>query len=56
MQLNKYLQYIVRREAQSETDTIDLCLAKIQAHKREKLRCYLLLIQKRLRLTSRPPG
>ena len=52
MQLNKYLQYIVRREGQGES--IDECLRKIEAHKREKLRCYLLLIQRRLRLTSKP--
>lgn len=48
MQMNKYLQYIVRKEAQSETETLDQCLRTIKKRKQDKLQNYLTLIIKRM--------
>ena len=48
MQLNKYLQYIIRQETKNETETLDKCLQLLQQRKEEKLKSYLMLVRKRM--------
>jgi hypothetical protein len=54
MQINKYLQHIIRKEAASKTKSVEECLMIIEQRKRQELATYLQLCLRRLPLTSRP--
>lgn len=57
MQINKYLQHIIRKEAaSSQTKSVEECLLIIEQRKRQELTTYLQLCLRRLPLTSRPTG
>ena len=47
--MNKYLQHIIRKSNQS-TGSIASCVSAIQAKKKQDLKTYLFLVQKRLKL------
>ena len=47
--MNKYLQHIIRKSNKS-TDSIASCVSAIQAKKKQDLKTYLFLVQKRLKL------
>ena len=53
MQINKYLQHIIRKEAASQTKSVEECLMIIEQRKRQELATYLQLCLRRLPLTSR---
>jgi hypothetical protein len=46
--MNKYLQHIIRKS--NKTDSLASCVTAIQAKKKQDLKTYLFLVQKRLRL------
>jgi hypothetical protein len=48
MQVNKYLLHIIRKS--NKTDPIASCVSEIHAKKRQALKTYLFLVQKRLKL------
>lgn len=50
MQVNKYLQHIIRKN--NKTDSIQQCISDLQAKKQEDLKTYLFLVQKRLDLDT----
>jgi len=54
MQVNKYLQHIIRKN--NKSDSIEKCVTELQARKREDLKTYLYLIQKRLDLDAKSDG
>lgn len=54
MQLNKYLQYLIR--AETETDSVSTGLALIAKRKRERLVMYLELVKKRLLMERETRG
>ena len=53
MQVNKYLQHILRKSSKAES--LAQCAADLQAQKSDELKTYLFLIQKRLDLPAAPP-
>ncbi len=53
MQVNKYLQHILRKSSKSES--LQQCAADMNAKKEEDLKTYLFLIQKRLDLPAAQP-
>lgn len=52
MQVNKYLQYIVRKESKSESDSVEECLRLLGERKREQRTSYLTLVQRRMAVAS----
>jgi len=46
--INKYLQHILRKN--NKTGTLQECLNEHEANKREELKTYLYLVQKRLNI------
>lgn len=50
MQVNKYLQHIIRKN--NKTDSIQKCISDLQAKKQDDLKTYLFLVQKRLDLDT----
>lgn len=53
MQINKYLQHIIRKEAASQTKSVEECMMIIEQRKKQELATYLQLCLRRLPLTSR---
>lgn len=51
MQINKYLQHIIRKEEGGKTKSIDECLRVIEQRKASELRTYLELCRRRMRST-----
>ncbi len=48
--MNKYLQHIIRKS--NKSNSLATCVSAIQAKKRQDLKTYLFLVQKRLKLQS----
>jgi len=46
--MNKYLQHIIRKS--NKNGSLATCVSDIQAKKRQDLKTYLFLVQKRLKL------